>query len=250
MLSHESIAARIGKIQQQIEAACVRSGRSSGDVRLMAVSKTHPAEAIASAYAAGLRLFGENRVQEFQQKLPLLEDLGVRVSGHQESVDGIAEIRFIGHLQSNKAGRAAEIFSGIDTVDSLKLAQRLDEAASRLARRLSILIEIKLSGESTKSGLAPESRELAELLERLPDLAGVEMRGLMTVAPLDENSETARSCFRRLYGLREELAVRYPRLDFNELSTGMSGDFEIAIEEGSTLVRIGTAIFGARPQPA
>jgi len=218
-------------------------------VRLMAVSKTHPAEAVAAGLAAGLRLFGENRVQEFQQKLPVLSQSGIGVAGIGEAAGTAVAVHLIGHLQSNKTGRAAEIFSSIDTVDSLKLAERLDEAAQRLGRRLPVLIEVKLSDEATKSGLEPESRELADLLERLPDLAHVKMRGLMTVAPFDDNPETARACFRRLRLLREELAARYARLDFGELSMGMSGDFEMAIEEGSTLVRIGTAIFGARPKP-
>lgn len=216
----------------------------------MAVSKTHPAEAIAACVRAGLRLFGENRVQEFQQKLPVLNGLGVGVSGMAGSSGEAVAAHLIGHLQSNKTGRAAEIFSGVDTVDSVKLAERLDAGAKKLARRLPILVEAKLSDEPAKTGLEPESRELAELLERLPSLEHLQMKGLMTVAPLDENPETARDCFRRLRRLREELAGRYPRLDFDELSMGMSGDFELAIEEGSTLVRIGTAIFGARAKPA
>ncbi len=201
-------------------------------------------------FAAGLRLFGENRVQEFQQKLLDLKASGVGVAGVSEASGEAVAVHLLGHLQSNKAGRAAEIFSGVDTVDSLKLAERLDDGAKKLGRRLPVLVEVKLSEEAAKTGLEPESRELAELLERLPELEHVEMRGLMTVPPLDDNPETARACFRRLRLLREELAARYPRLDFGELSMGMSGDFEIGIEEGSTLVRIGTAIFGARPRPA
>jgi hypothetical protein len=161
-----------------------------------------------------------------------------------------ARVHLIGHLQSNKSARAAEIFTGVDTVDSLKLAERLDEAAGRLGRRLPVLVEVKMSGEAAKTGVERDSAELAELLERLPDLKHIDMRGLMTVAPLDENPETARACFCGLRLLREELAARHARLDFRELSMGMSGDFEIAIEEGSTLVRIGTAIFGSRPKPA
>jgi pyridoxal phosphate enzyme (YggS family) len=159
-------------------------------------------------------------------------------------------VHLIGHLQSNKAARAAEIFTGVDTVDSLKLAVRLNEAGGKLGRRLSVLLEIKVSEEAAKTGFAPASTELADLLERLPDLRHLHMRGLMTVAPLDDNLETARNCFRGLRQLRERFAARYPGLDFGELSMGMSGDFEIAIEEGSTLVRIGTAIFGSRPKPA
>ena len=183
-----------------------------------------------------------------------MKNLGFEVAG-LDAGSGTAKektvvVHLIGHLQSNKSARAAEIFSGVDTVDSLRLATRLDEAAEKLDRRLPVLVEIKVSDEPTKSGVDPDSRELAELLERLPDLRHVEMRGLMTVAPFDENPETARACFRRLRSLRDELAARHGRLHFGELSMGMSGDFEIAIEEGSTLVRVGTAIFWARPRPA
>jgi pyridoxal phosphate enzyme (YggS family) len=248
MFSAEEISSRIAAIQQQIHAACQRSNRSPAEVKLMVVSKTHPAEAIAAGLEAGLRLFGENRVQEFLQKSQSLNEIGVGIDSGAENAGNAVSVHLIGHLQSNKAAKAAEIFSGIDTADSLKLVLRLEEAAKRLERRLPILIEIKLSDEAAKTGLEPESQELAELLERLPDLGHLQMRGLMTVAPLDENPETARGCFRQLRLLREELARRHSRLDFGELSMGMSGDFEIAIEEGSTLVRIGTAIFGARPK--
>jgi hypothetical protein len=202
----------------------------------MGVSKMHPAEAVMEAAAAGLTLFGENRVQEFEAKRERLHALGF--SG--------AQIHFIGHLQSNKSAIAAEIFDAIDSVDSLRLAERLNDAAGRLNKRLPVLLEIKLSEEPTKTGLAPGSAELRSLLERIADLPHLALRGLMTVPPLDENPETARACFRQLRGLRETLAGEYPRLDFRELSMGMSGDFEIAIEEGSTLVRIGTALFGTR----
>jgi PLP dependent protein len=250
MLTQQVITENIARIEERIRAVCSRSGRLRDEIRLMAVSKTHPAESIALGFAAGLRLFGENRVQEFNQKLPNLKQSGMGVAGVTESSDEAVAVHLIGHLQSNKTGRAAEIFSAIDTLDSLKLATRLDEAAKKLARRLPVLMEIKLSDETAKTGLDPESRELAGLLEQLPDLSHVEIRGLMTVAPFDGNPETARACFRRLRKLREDLAQRHPKLDFRELSMGMSGDFEIAIEEGSTLVRIGTAIFGARPKPA
>jgi PLP dependent protein len=204
----------------------------------MAVSKVHPAAALAEAAAAGVTLFGENRVQEFETKRDQLRELGV--TG--------AEVHLIGHLQSNKAAKAVELFEGIDTVDSLRLAERLNEAAGKLGRTLPILLEMKLSPEPTKSGLNPDSDETRSLLERLPNLTHISMRGLMTIAPLDENPETARACFRQLRTLRECWRTDFPRIDFRELSMGMSGDFEIAIEEGSTLVRIGTALFGARPR--
>jgi len=214
----------------------------------MAVSKTHPAELLVEGFSAGLRLFGENRVQEFQEKKSALDNLRIPVADTFTS-EHQAAVHLIGHLQSNKTARAAEIFSAVDTVDSLKLAQRLNDAAWKANRQLSVLIELKLSDEEAKTGLEPDSKELTDLLEQLPDLHHLQTRGLMTVAPFDENPETARKCFRKLRQLREELAARYPRLDLSELSMGMSVDFEIAIEEGSTLVRIGTAIFGARPKP-
>ena len=244
----ESVTERIDRVQERIRAACLRSHRPVEEVKLMTVSKTHPAEAIAEAFAAGLRLFGENRVQEFQQKSSTLRGLGIAVAGFGAGGEA-AEVHLIGHLQSNKSARAAEIYSGVDTVDSLKLVERLDDAAGKLGRRLPVLVEVKMSGEAAKTGVEPDSVELATLLERLPDLKHIEMCGLMTVAPLDENPETARACFRGLRALREDLATRHARLDFRELSMGMSGDFEMAIEEGSTLVRIGTAIFGSRPKP-
>ncbi|HEX4309566.1 MAG TPA: YggS family pyridoxal phosphate-dependent enzyme [Acidobacteriaceae bacterium] len=229
-------AERLGQIEERMAAACRSAGRSREEVRLMGVSKMHPAEALAEAAAAGLTLFGENRVQEFETKRERLRALGFPG----------AQFHFIGHLQSNKSAVAAEMFDEIDSVDSLRVAERLNDAAGRLNKRLPVLLEIKLSTEATKTGLEPGSAELRLLLERLADLPHLTMRGLMTVPPLDDDPETARACFRQLRGLRESLAGEYPRLDFRELSMGMSGDFEIAIEEGSTLVRVGTALFGAR----
>jgi PLP dependent protein len=210
----------------------------------MAVSKTHPASAIVDAVNAGVTLFGENRVQEFERKSEELNAGGTLVRAG--AADAGIEVHLIGHLQSNKAAKAAQIFSGVDTVDSLRLAERLNEAAARQGGSLPVLLEIKLSAEETKTGFDPESAELRELLERAPELAGIRVRGLMTVPPLDGDPESARACFRRLRELRERLAQGYPKMSFDELSMGMSGDFEIGIEEGSTLVRIGTALFGAR----
>jgi PLP dependent protein len=223
---------RLASIDDRIAAACRRANRAQSDVKLMAVSKTHPAAAIREAAAAGLRLFGENRVQEFDAK-------------RSELPDGL-EVHLIGHLQSNKAAKAAGMFSAVDTVDSLRLLERLHDAAKQSGRRLPVLLEIKLSNEETKSGFDPVGAALQEALEQATDLDGIEVRGLMTIAPFDENPETARACFRRLHGLREQLTQQHPKLNLRELSMGMSGDFEIAIEEGSTLVRIGTALFGAR----
>lgn len=227
---------KLSRVEARITAACRRAGRPREEVRLMGVSKMHPAESLAEAARAGLALFGENRVQEFDAKRDRLRELNV--SG--------AQVHLIGHLQSNKSARAAEIFDGIDSIDSLRLAERLNDAAGKLEKQLPVLLEIKLSNEPTKTGLSPEEPELKSLLERLPDLPHLALRGLMTIAPLDENPEAARACFRQLRALRDKLAPQDPNLDLRELSMGMSGDFEIAIEEGSTLVRIGTALFGER----
>jgi PLP dependent protein len=152
-------------------------------------------------------------------------------------------------LQSNKTARAAELFASVDTLDSVALAERLNEAANRLGRRLAVLIEIKLSHEASKAGLEPESAELPLLLERLPDLTALEFRGLMTVPPFLEDAAAVRPYFSRLRVLRDEMAAAYPRLSFAELSMGMSHDFPVAIAEGATQVRIGTALFGARTYP-
>jgi pyridoxal phosphate enzyme (YggS family) len=239
---------RLAAIEERIAAACRRAGRARSEVRLMAVSKTNPASAIAEAVSAGLTLFGENRVQEFERKSADLATGGTAV--RVGAADAGIEVHLIGHLQSNKAAKAAQIFSAVDTVDSLKLAERLNEAAARQGSVLPVLLEIKLSAEETKTGLDPESAELRELLERAPGFDNLRVRGLMTVPPLDDDPESACACFRQLRELRERLAQAHPRLDLRELSMGMSGDFEIGIEEGSTLIRIGTALFGAREAQA
>ena len=202
----------------------------------MAVTKTHPPEAIREAYAAGLRLFGENRVQEFSAKAHALSDL------HG------AEWHMIGHLQSNKAAKAAELFSAIDSIDSLKLAEKLNTAAQTLNKMLEVLIEVNVGGEAAKSGVAPDSSELENLLTAAPRLEALKFRGLMTVPPHTEDPEGARPYFRQFRTLRDQIAVRNPpAISMEILSMGMSHDFEVAIEEGSTCIRIGTAIFGERP---
>lgn len=204
----------------------------------MAVSKTVEPARIREAWKAGIRLFGENRVQEFAGKRADLVDLED------------AEWRLIGHLQTNKAAQAAELFSAIDSVDSLRLAEKLNAAAHKLNKRLAVLIEINIGGEEAKSGVAPESPELESLLAAAPTLDHLRVGGLMTIPPFGENPESSRPFFRRLRELRERIAARrLPAIEMRELSMGMSHDFEIAIEEGSTCVRIGTAIFGERPKP-
>ena len=231
-----SIAENLARVRERIDAAAGRAGRRSEDIALMAVSKTFPAERIREAYDAGLRLFGENRVQEFAGKADLVRDL------HN------AEWHLIGHLQSNKAARAVELFAAVDSVDSLRLAQKLNASAQQLGKKLNVLIEINVGGEAAKSGLTPGSRELDELLLAARDLEQLEFRGLMTVPPFTEDPQQGRPHFRKLRELRDQIAARrLPAVDANALSMGMSHDFEVAIEEGSTCVRVGTAIFGVRP---
>lgn len=236
-----SIADTIARVEEQMAAACRRANRSRESVRLMAVSKTHSAESIVEAFACGIRLFGENRVQEYTGKRSALQGAGM-FTGPEP-----ARFHCIGPVQMNKAARAAEIFDAIDSVDSLRLAERLDHAAAKAGKRVSILIEIKLSPEISKHGLAPDTAELDQLLERLPEFKHLAARGLMTIPPYAEDSEQARPYFRQLRLLRDSVVERYPSLTLEELSMGMSHDFPVAIEEGATLVRVGTAIFGARP---
>jgi pyridoxal phosphate enzyme (YggS family) len=202
----------------------------------MAVSKMHPAEAMLEAHAAGHRLFGENRVQEFATKALELS------SSAPWSLDPKPSVHLIGPLQNNKTAKAAELFDAIDTLDSLKTATRLNAAALDLNKTLPVLIEVKLSHEETKHGLAPE--DLHALLAALAPLTNLRPTGLMTVPPWSEDPETARPYFQQLRRLRDENLVAHPTL--TELSMGMSNDFDVAIEEGSTCVRIGTAIFGKR----
>jgi hypothetical protein len=234
-----TLAENLERLEAAIGQACRRAGRGRGEVELMAVTKTFPAATIAEAAALGLTLFGENRVQEFATKAAELEPL-------RKCATEPIRMHLIGHLQSNKAARAAELFDGIDTLDSLRLAERLNEAAGKLGKRLPVLIEVKLSPEESKSGVEPESAVAAELLERLPDLEHLEARGLMTIAPLDVPEAETRACFRELRDWRERWAAAHPRLSLDVLSMGMSEDFWLAIEEGTTRIRIGTALFGER----
>jgi pyridoxal phosphate enzyme (YggS family) len=238
------LAENLERLEDAISQACRRVGRSRGDVQLMAVSKTYPAAAIVEAAALGMRLFGENRVQEFAAKAPDLAAL--RADGSIAAEDEPIRMHLIGHLQSNKALRAAELFDAVDSVDSLRLAERLNEAARKLGKHLPVLIEVKLSPEDSKEGLEPKSAEAVQLLERLSDLENLKPRGLMTIAPWGVENDVTRACFRSLREWRERWTVAYPRLNLDALSMGMSGDFGIAIEEGATCIRVGTALFGKR----
>jgi pyridoxal phosphate enzyme (YggS family) len=233
-----SISQNISEVRDRIASAARRAGRRPEEIALMAVSKTHPPERIREAHAAGLRLFGENRVQEFAGKASALADL-----------QG-AEWHMIGHLQTNKASKATELFNAVDSVDSVKLAEKLDGAARSLSRKLAVLIEINVGGESAKSGVAPDSRELEDLLLAAPRFEALEFRGLMTVPPFTDDPDEARPYFRKLRDLRDKISKReLPSVSMDALSMGMSHDFEVAIEEGSTCIRVGTAIFGERSKP-
>jgi len=230
-----SVADNIATVRERITAAARRATRPTADIALMAVTKTFPPTVIGEAHAAGLRLFGENRVQEFAAKAGALANLAG------------AEWHMIGHLQTNKAAKAADLFDAVDSVDSIKLAEKLDAAARALSKKLPLLVEINVGGEVAKSGVAPDSRELEELLLAAPRFEALEFRGLMTVPPFTDHPEDARPFFRKLRQLRDAIAARrLPAIRMDELSMGMSHDFEAAIEEGSTCVRVGTAIFGER----
>jgi len=217
----ETLPQRLAAVRERITRAAEQAGRDPAQILLLAVTKVFPTSVIREAYELGLREFGENYVQEFEGKAP--------------DVRGLAGARFhlIGHLQSNKSAKAAELFEVIQTVDALKLARRLNEAG----RTLEVMIEVKLSPEQAKSGAAPE--QLTELIGSIRGCANLRLLGLMTMPPWSDDPEASRPYFRRL----RELAERH---DLAQLSMGMSGDLEVAIEEGSTCVRVGTALFGKR----
>jgi hypothetical protein len=225
-----SLADNLESIQQRIRAACERAGRDVNTVTLLAVAKTQPPEAVKAAAELGLMLFGENKVQEAKAKIPLCP--------------GKLRWHFIGHLQTNKCREAVELFEMIQSVDSLPLAQEINKRADQAAKTMPVLMEVNVAGEASKFGYAPE-RLLAEFSE-LNTLPRIEIHGLMTVPPWTAEPEKVRPHFRRLGELKEQceqiLGAPLPHL-----SMGMTGDFEFAIEEGATIVRIGTALFGARP---
>jgi hypothetical protein len=240
-----ALAENLEQLEEQIAKACRQAARPRSEVALMAVSKTYPAATMIEAAQLGLRLFGENRVQEFAAKSL---ELSAAAAWTQRTPPPRAHL--IGHLQSNKAQRAVELFDAVDSLDSIKLAERLNEAAAKLDKRLPVLLEVKLSSEETKAGLDPHSPEAASLLERLPDLTHIDPRGLMTIAPFGVSDDQTRACFRALRTLREQWTQSHPRLHLDELSMGMSSDFDLAIAEGATRIRVGTALFGARAYPA
>jgi pyridoxal phosphate enzyme (YggS family) len=235
MMPYAHIADNILSIRARTAASAQRAGRLPDEITLMAVTKTQPSEKILAAYAAGIRSFGENRVQELQTK--------------RGAVKHLKDTTFalIGSLQSNKVNKAIEIFSAIHSVDSLRLAERINSAIEREGKsEMPVAIEIN-TGDPAKAGLAPESPELEQVLLAAERLSHIRIEGVMTIPPFTDDPEGARPYFRRLRELRDRIAARnLPRVGMELLSMGMSHDFEIAIEEGSTCVRIGTAIFGKR----
>ena len=226
-----TIADNLSSIQERIGTAALRAARNPAEIRLVAVSKTVSAENIQQAIAAGVTMLGENYVQEARNKIARI---GKQVEWH-----------FIGHLQSNKARYAVDLFSMIHSVDRLSLAEELDQAANKHGKIVPILIQVNISGEESKSGINPQ--ETLQLLKRIAGLQHLSIQGLMTMPPWFEDPEDARPYFIALRKLRDKLSrEKMPGIALQELSMGMSGDFEVAIEEGATLVRIGTAIFGPR----
>lgn len=217
----DHLAENLELVEERLAKVLARCGRRREDVTLIAVSKTFPAEVTIAAYQAGLREFGENYVQEFEQKAPLLKDLGD------------ARFHLIGHLQSNKVNKAVPLFDTIQTVDSAKLAERL----SRTGKALDVMIEVKLSDEEAKHGCVPE--DVQRLRDQIQSLPGLQLSGLMTIPPFFDDPEQSRPYFVRLRELGEQLGIQ-------GLSMGMSNDFEVAVEEGATHIRLGTVLFGKR----
>jgi PLP dependent protein len=231
-MTQTSVRENLQRIQGRIAQAAARTGRRAEEITLIGVSKTHPADAIREAFEAGVRHFGENRIQEWE--------------GKHAGTEGLAATwHLIGHLQSNKTARAARLFHSVDSVDDFAIAQRLDRARAEagITGKLRVLIEVRIAPEETKSGV--EIRELSALAERCAELTRLQFAGLMCIPPFLETAEQVRPYFRRLRELRDELTGKI-RSDLPVLSMGMSHDFEVAIEEGATEVRVGTALFGTR----
>lgn len=227
----ESIGAHVDRVREGIAAACGRSGRAEQEIWLMAVTKNQPWSSVEAAYAAGIRLFGENRVQEAAEKYTTLP--------HG------AELHLVGHLQRNKAKEAVSLFSAVHSIDKAATAKALAKRVGANDARYPVLLEINSSGEESKQGVRTEA-ELWSLLDSCLEMDTLTVRGLMTIAPFTSDETVLRRAFRHVRSLREQARQRYPELDLAELSMGMSNDYEIAIEEGATTIRLGTVLFGAR----
>lgn len=229
----DELIERIRQVRLRVAEAAARSGRSPDDVTIIAVTKTVPVERVALAYELGLKAFGENRVQEARAKIAAL---------HYP----LMHWHLIGHLQTNKVARAVELFDLIHSVDSLRLAEALEHSAEARDRTVSVLLQVNVSGEASKEGVSVDALPaLADGVLRLPHLR---VQGLMTIAPYTTRPEEVRPDFRRLRELRDDLRERFPHGSWDALSMGMTNDFAVAIEEGATMVRIGRAIFGERPE--
>jgi len=226
-----SLADRLDLVRERIAGACARSGRDPASIRLLPVTKGFPVDTVRRAIALGLQDFGENRVQEAEEKIP--------------SVTPRPRWHLVGHLQSNKAKRAVELFDVIHSIDSDSIAGEVSRRAVQAGRRIPCLVEVNTSGDRSKFGVGPE--RALELLRTAGRLEGIELRGLMTIGPLEGGAEGARRAFQELARIRGEAAGAGLLVDGADLSMGMSDDFEIAIEEGATIIRVGTALFGPRP---
>ena len=246
MVRMASLADNVTSVQEHIAAACVRAGRHPSEVTLVAVSKTFPAEAVLEAYRLGLRDFGENRVQEAGEKIPNLKSL---VSNLQSPTSDL-RWHLVGHLQSRRAREAVDLFDAIHSVDSVKLADKLNRLCMEAGRVMPILLECNVSGEASKYGFplstAVERARWWADVEAILKMPRVCVEGLMTVAPLVAAPDETRPFFRALRQLRDDLAAQFPQVGWRHLSMGMTDDFEVAIEEGATMIRVGRAIFGER----
>lgn len=227
-----SMQTRLDTILLEMERAAVESGRKLSDLDLMAVSKTHTYEEILELFACKQMLFGENRVQEVEEKFTLKRPSGLK-------------LRLIGHLQSNKVKKILPLVDGIDSVDSLKIAKRISSASLAMHTTMPILLQYNTSEEASKSGFESED-DLYRSLDAMEGLQGISIQGLMTIGPLSGGEKETRTAFALLKRLQSSCTERYPHVDFSTLSMGMSGDFPLAIREGATMVRVGTALFGAR----
>jgi len=226
-----AIRTNISEIRKRIIAAATRTNRDPGDIQLMAVSKTVSPERIREAMEAGVKVFGENYVQEAREKIP--------------AIGQAAEWHMIGHLQTNKVKYVINLFDWVHSVDRLELAKELDKRAGQHSRKLNVLIEVNVSGEESKNGIEPS--QVMELVRQVSVLPNLSVRGLMTMPPYSDDPETSRPYFKALRKLRDEIsAAAIPNIRIDELSMGMTDDFEVAIEEGATIIRVGRAIFGER----